>query len=184
MLAGKLVRLVPLRREYLEKFVEWLSDPEVTRYLKVFQPITMEYEEEWYERGSEARRAVEFRFAILPLSDDDLVGNCAIVVDWKNRVGTVGLLIGRKDLWGSGLGTEALSLLVEYGFATLGMHRVQLEAYEENARAMRVYQKVGFVEEGRRREALFSEDKFHDAIVMGLLHRDWRRARGGGGAPT
>jgi RimJ/RimL family protein N-acetyltransferase len=73
-----------------------------------------------------------------------------------------------------GLGTEAVRLLVGYGFEQLGLHRIELEVYSFNPRARRAYEKVGFVVEGVRRDALRTPDGRADATVMAILAGDWR----------
>jgi RimJ/RimL family protein N-acetyltransferase len=77
-----------------------------------------------------------------------------------------------------GLGTEALRMLVEYGFQRLGLHRIHLEVYAFNPRARHVYEKAGFVAEGVLRDALRYEDKWIDATVMSILAPEWQRHRG------
>lgn len=72
-----------------------------------------------------------------------------------------------------GLGTEAARLIVEHGFRALGLHRIELEVYSFNPRARRVYDKVGFVHEGTRRDALRFDDEWIDAEVMAVLATDW-----------
>jgi RimJ/RimL family protein N-acetyltransferase len=77
-----------------------------------------------------------------------------------------------------GLGTEALRLIVGYGFEQLGLRRISLEVYMFNPRAQHVYEKTGFVAEGVLREALHYEDQWIDATVMSILDRDWAGYRG------
>jgi RimJ/RimL family protein N-acetyltransferase len=77
-----------------------------------------------------------------------------------------------------GLGTEALRLIVGYGFEQLGLHRISLEVYAFNPRARHVYEKAGFIAEGVLREALRYEDQWIDATVMSLLDHEWARHHG------
>jgi RimJ/RimL family protein N-acetyltransferase len=77
-----------------------------------------------------------------------------------------------------GLGTEALRLIVGYGFEQLGLHRISLEVYAFNPRAQHVYEKAGFVAEGVLREALRYEDEWIDATVMSILDYEWACHRG------
>lgn len=77
---------------------------------------------------------------------------------------------------------EATRLVVGHGFEQLGLHRIQLEAYGHNRRAVHVYEKVGFVLEGVRREAAWRDGVWVDEVVMALLDREWAVHRGRPGA--
>ncbi len=184
MLAGKNVDLVPVERNHIPLFVKWLNDPEVTHFLNWYLPLNLDGEEKWFSSLSSNQKELPFTIA---LKDQNAIegngvasipiGNCAIRVDWKNRVGNVGIVIGEKEHWGKGYGTEAVQLLVDYGFGTLGMHRMELETFIFNDRAIKSYNKVGFKEEGRRRQAHFIDGEHFDVAFMGLLLDEWRALR-------
>jgi RimJ/RimL family protein N-acetyltransferase len=94
-------------------------------------------------------------------------------VDAVARSATVGITIGEKDLWGQGYGSEALSLLVGYLFDHHNLHRVQLDTWSGNERAMRSFARIGFTEEGRLREAVWGPGRYFDSVVMGILRSEW-----------
>lgn len=175
MLKGERVKLAPLKREYIEKFLEWLNDPEITQYLDMYRPLTRDMEEEWFDNLKAKEDTIIF--SILLTEDNGkelLIGNCGIQdINWKNRVGHCGVFIGDKESHGKGYGTEALRLLVGYGFNTLNLNRIELIVYDFNIRAMKSYKKVGFIEEGRKRQATFKNGKYHDVIIMSLLQEEW-----------
>lgn len=83
------------------------------------------------------------------------------------------ILIGEKDAWSAGYGTEAITLLLDWLFNQRGLHRVWLEVFPENTRAQRAYEKVGFVREGTLRETWFMDGAWHDEHVYGILHREF-----------
>jgi len=113
MLKGKDVILAPLKREYIDKFLEWLNDPEVTQHLMRFRPLTREMEEDWFD--SLKNQEGDIIFAIL-IYQNQLIGNCSIMnILWNDRVGTCGIFVGDKKEQGKGYGTEAMKLLLEYG---------------------------------------------------------------------
>jgi RimJ/RimL family protein N-acetyltransferase len=175
MLKGDRVLLGPLKREYIESYLKWMNNPKLTQYLLIYRPLTREMEEDWY--NSLKNRDHFFIFAILIHNQDNnekLIGNCSIDVDWKNRVGNCGIMIGEIENQGKGYGTEAMQLLVDYGFKTLNLNRIQLETYDFNKRAFQSYKKVGFKEEGIRREAIFKKGEYHDVIMMGILKEEWQ----------
>lgn len=178
MLKGNKVKLGPVKREFIDYYLKWMNDPELTQYLMMYRPLTREMEEDWF--NSLKNREDFFIFAILLFNQDEiekLLGNCSIDVDWKNRVGTCGIIIGEKAYQGKGYGTEAMELLVNYGFNTLNLNRIQLETFSFNIRALKSYQKVGFKEEGIRRQAIYVNGGYRDAIMLGILKNEWHKIK-------
>jgi len=172
MLKGKNVILTPLKRDYIDKFLDWLNDPEITQYLTQYRPLTREMEEDWF--NSLKDRENDIIFAIL-INQNQLIGNCSIMnIIWKERVGTCGIFIGDKQEQGKGYGTEALKLLLDYGFNTLNLNRIDLKVNDFNLKAIKCYKNLGFIEEGRMREATFVNGKYHDQIIMSMLRREWK----------
>jgi RimJ/RimL family protein N-acetyltransferase len=127
---------------------------------------------EWYENMRKDKDT--FIFGIRTLEDDKLIGNCGLHrPDWRNRSALFGIGIGDKAYWGRGYGTDATRVLMGYAFGELNLNRVELEVYDFNKRAFRSYEKVGFVHEGTRRQALFRDGAYHDVYIMALLREDW-----------
>jgi RimJ/RimL family protein N-acetyltransferase len=79
-----------------------------------------------------------------------------------------------------GTGAKASKLVLKYCFEELGLNRIELEVYDFNRRAQRVYEKLGFVREGTKREALYFRDQYHDIITMAVLARDYFDMKGDG----
>ncbi|GAB4448510.1 MAG: GNAT family protein [Anaerolineae bacterium] len=174
MFVGKQVRLAPVRRDDLEQYAAWFSDPEVTTFVApdVLRLFSYDDEVAWYEDMRKDKDL--FTFAIRTLDDDRLLGNCSLRINaWRNRSAVFGIAIGNKPYWGRGYGTEATRLLLEYGFGELNLNRVELEVFAFNTRAIRSYEKVGFVHEGTRRQALYRNGAYHDIYIMGLLRQEW-----------
>ncbi len=174
MLKGLHVILKPPERKYIDDFLKWMNDEEITQYLKIFRPLTRDMEEEWFESLKSRENFFLFSIFIFNQSGEDrIIGNCSIDVDWKNRVGTCGIVIGERDCLGKGYGTEAMKILIDYGFNALNLNRIQLETYEFNIRAYKSYKKAGFIEEGRRRQAIYIKGRYHDAFMLGILRHEW-----------
>jgi RimJ/RimL family protein N-acetyltransferase len=174
MLYGKLIRLRGIEREDIPNFVRWFNDPEVRRYLLVSEPMSKAKEERWFEAQLEARD--QFIFAVEALVDEKWVhiGNVGLLrVDWKNRTASLGIALGEKDLWGRGYGTDATRTMLRFAFEELGLHRVELDVFEFNSRAIRCYEKVGFRREGTRRQALFRQGRYHDVHLMAILGEEF-----------
>lgn len=172
-LKGSLCYLSPISLDDAEQYTEWLNDLEVARTLQlVDQVITVHGERAFLETLSAGHN-----YGIVDAKTDELLGNCGFVsLDDRNRSGEVGIFIGRKDRWEQGIGTEALRLLIRYGFDYLNLHSVLIRVYEMNARALSCYTKIGFKEIGRRRQALCREGRYWDIIYLDLLREefDWK----------
>ncbi|HBY96703.1 MAG: GNAT family N-acetyltransferase [Ardenticatenaceae bacterium] len=167
-------RLVCLRARSLsdvEKFTEWFNDPEVTQFVgNAFPAISPERERELVEGWLDDPHAFS-----IETRGGQLIGNCHLFrVDLRQRTAELGIVIGDKAFWGQGYGTDAITLLLSYAFEHLGLHRVELHYLAFNRRAREAYEKCGFVEEGRRREAVFIRGQWVDSILMSILEREWR----------
>jgi RimJ/RimL family protein N-acetyltransferase len=176
---GQLVRLTQLQRDDLPLFRQWFRDYEFFRLLvpETAVPITDEAEDEWYEHAVKSKES--FFFAIRLLADGRLIGSCGLFdISPKNRCATFGIAIGDKDCWGKGFGTDATQVLLRFAFQELNLNRVQLEVFAFNQRAIRAYEKIGFVHEGVRRQALFREGRYHDVLLMAILREEWLARQG------
>lgn len=172
---GERVRLRAAERDDVKKFCVWVNDPDVTRYLSLYLPMSGVDEENWFEAmtrrdQNEKTLVIEARNG----NDWKMIGNCSVFgIDPVNRLGELGIMLGEKDEWGKGYGTETMVLLVRHCFDTLNLNRAYLHVYAENKRAKRSYEKAGFVEEGRLREGVYKYGKYDDVIVMSVLRSEW-----------
>src|SRR5690625_172592 len=98
-------------------------------------------------------------------------------IDYKNRNAECIIDIGETEYWGKGFGSEALKLLLDYAFYEMNLHRVSLRVFSFNDRAIRMYTKLGFQEEGNSRQSLFRDGKWHDIIYMGILQNEYFEKR-------
>jgi RimJ/RimL family protein N-acetyltransferase len=173
MLKGERIILGPVKREYIESYLKWLNDIELTQYLNIYRPLTRMEEEDWIENLKNRNDTIVFSISLL---DNTHIGNCGLhQIDWKNRIAEVGIMIGDKELRGKGYGTEAMELLLEYGFNTVNLNRIQLRVFDYNIRAINSYKNVGFKEEGRIRQAMFKSGKYHDMFLMSILREEWHK---------
>ena len=169
-MTGKKCYLSPIDVNDVEKFTEWLNDLEVTEYLTLYpQIINLENEKDFLLKLSK-----EHTYSIVDNDSNKLIGNCGFVsLDHLNQTAEVGIFIGDKKLWSNGYGTEALSLLLDYGFKALNLHNVSLRVYSFNERAQKCYDKIGFKTIGRKREALLRGNERHDIILMDILRNEF-----------
>ena len=172
-LIGDKVYLRAIEVEAAPHFVEWLNDPEVRCYLaRNFPPLNLRREREWIENLYKDQNRVTF--GIVLKESDKLIGSTGFEgIDWRNRSAAFGIVIGDKTEWSKGCGTEAAKLVVRYGFDTLNLNRIALHVFDHNPRAMRAYEKAGFVREGVLRQDRYVNGAYRDAIVMGILREEW-----------
>jgi len=175
MIYGKRIRLRRDERSDLPKFVEWLNDPEVRRYLSMTLPISQASEEQWFENM--LKHPAEEQPLGIEIKDGDnwrLIGNCSLFdFNWRTRSAEVGLLIGDKSCWNKGYGTEVMRLLLRHGFETLNLNRIYLHVAAENGGGIRAYEKAGYVHEARLRQADFREGKYCDDLIMSVVRSEW-----------
>jgi len=171
VLHGEHVRLEPLGPAVLEDYLRALDDPEVRRLTGSHATHDRSAVERWLAtRGEHADRA---DWAVVRASDGAFLGE-AVLNDLDPDNGSCNfriLLAGPHQ--GRGYGTEATRLAVGHAFAR-GLHRVSLGVFDFNPRARRVYEKCGFVVEGRSRDALHWDGRWHDEILMGVLAGELR----------
>ncbi|WP_369260388.1 GNAT family N-acetyltransferase [Streptomyces sp. R35] len=178
MIEGKLVRLRALRADDVDAQVRWRNDPEVVHWATgsdpLFGPVTREAVAHFHEIRLRDDPRAQQTFTVEDLADGRAIG----MVDYRDLDSfagraTVGITIGERDRWGGGYGSEALRLLLDHLFGALRLHRVELDTWSGNERAMRAFRAVGFVEEGRRRESVRVGDEWYDGVEFGLLREEW-----------
>jgi len=172
---GDRVRLRSAERSDLEKFIIWVNDPEVTAGLTLFLPMSSVDEEKWFENAMQ--RPQEQKPLVIDMKYGDgwrLIGNSGFFdFDWLAHAAEVGIMIGDKSIWNQGYGTEVMTLLLRHGFGTLNLNRVYLRVYADNKRAIRAYEKAGFVHEGCMRQAVYKNGKYNDILFMSVLREEW-----------
>jgi RimJ/RimL family protein N-acetyltransferase len=177
MLNGKKVLLRPIKRTDISLFLKWFNDPEVTQYLALYLPMTEMAEEKWIEENTTNRPDSDIVFVIEAINSgiSEAIGSAGLNrLNLKDREGTLGIAIGEKDYWGQGYGTEAVRLILNYGFEQMNLHRIVSSVYAFNRRSLNMHRNVGFVEEGKRRNARFKNGQYWDKIEFGILDTEWK----------
>jgi len=165
-LVGQKCFLSPIDGNDAEKFTEWLNDLEVTVNLQLYQ-LVINVETEKTILSNLSR---DHNYSIIDIKTNELIGNCGFFgIDNLNQSAETGIFIGNKKYWSKGYGTEALTLLIDYGFKALNLYNIELRVYGFNSRAMKSYEKVGFKQIGARRKALYRNMERHDIIFMDIL---------------
>ena len=170
-LLGDRIYLSPRSIEDVEKFTEWMNDFEVTDYTgRSGQVMSIEGERKYLQENSNP----EATFSIVTIDEDKLIGTVGLEsIDYMNRTGMLGIFIGDKKYLSKGYGTEAIRLLLDYGFNYMNLHNIKLNVMSFNERALKCYKKCGFKEMGKIRENKFINGKYYDTIVMDILENEF-----------
>jgi len=172
-LPGKSIYLRPLEREDAATILPWVNDPEVRYNLLLHRPMNLKAEQDFIDRLQQSEDSAAFGIAVR--ETDRLIGCCGLhKIDYRIRQAAFGIFLGVKEEWGRGYGTEATRLVVEYAFGTLNLNRLWLHVFEDNARGLNAYEKVGFRKEGLLRQDHYREGQYLNTIVMGLLREEWQ----------
>ncbi|MFD9945154.1 GNAT family N-acetyltransferase [Nonomuraea sp. NPDC059023] len=173
MLTGDRVRMRAIEPSDAVFLLRWHTDPEVMRWLEDPYPPSLAA----LTRQLEERKPDSYESLTLMIDDLDgrTIGICALRgAEPETGNATLDIYLGEKDTWGQGYATDAMRVICRYGFQKMRLHRIGLTVVAENAAARRVYEKVGFVEEGCQRESFRRDGQWHDQIVMGLLEGELR----------
>lgn len=173
---GKLVRLAAGQENDYEAFARWTENDEYMRLMDTAATRPMSKAEvEDFEKNN--RNPNEYSFRIRTLAEDKLIGYTGLEVNWSNQHAFLAIGIGEPEYWGKGYGGDALQLILRYGFDELGLYVISLNVISYNTRAIRAYEKVGFVHEGTQREVVYRDGKRWDMVYYGLLRREWEQLR-------
>lgn len=176
VLRGERVILRPATDDDPARFVPWLSDMEVTRYLGRRAGVMLYQEVDFLKRVGESKNDVLWVIE----SDGAAVGATGIhQIDWQNAHGTTGILIGDKTKWGTGIASEAMRLRTRYAFRELNFRKLMTEVFVENAASRKALEKSGYRTVGIRRQHFFTAGTWHDMWLGEVVREDWERSTAG-----
>ncbi|MCH7484475.1 MAG: GNAT family N-acetyltransferase [Chloroflexi bacterium] len=166
------MRLRPAEESDLAQFQCWLADDELRRWLgSVNEQPSVAEEFDWYM--SKRQDPDIILWSIEAADGGTLLGNVELRLSPLNRRAEVAIGIFDRQYWGKGYGTESMRLVLDYAFRELKLNRVELKAAEDNVRAIRSYEKCGFVREGLLREHRQIEGRPVDSVAMAVIRSDW-----------
>ncbi|WP_309685075.1 GNAT family protein [Armatimonas sp.] len=173
---GEHVRLVPLTLEMAPLFCAWFADTEVTKYLSLSYPPTLDFEKEWLEKVG--RNNTDLVWAVQLRGSEKLIGTTGLhQLNWQNRSAVTGNLIGAKEEWGKGYASEIVALRTAYAFGTLGLEKLTTLIYTENIASRRALEKAGYQTVGVARHERWHLGRWHDAWLGEILRDDWLAAQ-------
>ncbi|MBL8064231.1 MAG: GNAT family N-acetyltransferase [Chthonomonadaceae bacterium] len=173
---GELVRLVPLDKDrHFDNCVKWVNDPDVTEWLLIGDfPLSRLSQSDWFEKAARATDT-NVMFAIETL-DGRHIGNSGVhQIDLRNGTCITGSMIGEKEVWGKGYGTDASRIRAHYCFHVLGLRVLYSGYLEGNERSRRMSEKNGYTECGRMPKKYWKRGQFRDEVLMFLDRETWSR---------
>ncbi|MBN1483384.1 MAG: GNAT family N-acetyltransferase [Chloroflexia bacterium] len=172
-LVGERCYLRPLEKNDLRYIRRWANDPEMRGLTGDVLPMDEAAAKRFWDNleGDKSR----IWFAVVIKENDHVIGEAGLLRMFHPwRTTDLTLIIGEKDVWGMGYGSEAIYLLLDYAFGSLGFHRVAVGVIGFNHRALRFYEKIGFEREGLQRDGYYYNHVFHDFIMMSMLENEFR----------
>jgi len=178
-LQGKRICLRPPTADDADALFALFADPQVMRYWSR-PPMTARAEAEGLigEILAGFDQRTLFNWMVASRSDDALIGTCALFrIERRHRRAEIGYSL-RSDQWGRGFAVESVSLMLDWAFRTLHLHRIEADIDPRNDGSRRLLERLGFASEGVLRERYFVGDEVSDTELFGLLAEDWRRPHG------
>ena len=173
MFENKIIKLRKLSTNDYSTYHNWRNDIEVMKTTSPQLDIyTLEETEQFI--SVIASQANAKGYMIEHKESGQTVGIVSLInIDYKNRSAECILDIGARDMWGKGIGTSAISLILGFAFYELNLHRVYLQVFSFNERAIKLYEKMGFTHDGKFREAIYRDGRWHDTVIMSILKKEY-----------
>lgn len=178
MLQGLKTSIRSVEEDDIDIVYQWYNDQEINLWSSGAWPInTLLSKDQIAVKFLDGAPDV-YRYSILE-ENSRLIGTIGFKeLNIPSRSASLYIVIGDKSYWGKGYGTDALIVFVRFLFTQWNLHRITLDTWDENIRAIRAYEKVGFIIEGRQREARYVYGSYHDSILMGLLRSEFLALHG------
>jgi RimJ/RimL family protein N-acetyltransferase len=173
MIAGRLVRLRPVSADDLPAMRRWMSNPLVMQFWGHMRPFVTERA---YESDLQGRFASFEHAGHLTILDPDgtAIGRVFYEdLDTRARSATLGILIGEESAWGKGYGPDAMIALMRHLYYDRGLHRLELDVFTSNLRAVKAYEKIGFTHEGTLRDHRYVDGSYWDSYRMSMLRSEF-----------
>lgn len=173
MYYGEKVCLRAYKEEDIKTATALVNDAELKKFLVPRIPFPISpWEEDAWVKSQKGSSTGEYNFAIEDMKTKKYIGGCGIQeVNWLARVAVIGIMIGDKDYWGKGYGTDAMKVLIKFIFENMNINKIRLNTFSFNERAIKCYKKCGFEVEGVLKKEIFKDGKYYDEVVMALFNK-------------
>ena len=167
-------RLRELDRKDLPTINKWRNDIELIDLLGApFRFINLNVDEKWFENYM-LNRHNTVRCSIVEDSNDDILGLITLTsIDYLNQCAELHIMIGDEDNQGKGIGTFAVTAMIKHAFYNMNLHRIELTVLENNTRARHLYEKIGFVCEGKKRNSKYKNGSYVNMMIYSILKEEY-----------
>ncbi len=171
-IVGKKVILRPPNDTDAEMFCRWVNDPEVRHFISAIFPSGIKQERDWIENANKDDKNV---ILVIEIKDSGIpIGTMGLHrIDWISRTAFTGALIGEKEFWGKGFGTDAKINLLNYAFNTLNLRKICSSALSYNGRSIGHNLHCGYKIEGIRKNQFFRKGRYWDEVMLSVIKKDW-----------
>jgi RimJ/RimL family protein N-acetyltransferase len=171
---GERIRLTPPDRErHMVNAWRWINDPGVTLTLNRYFGATLGQEAEWFDRIEKGFGRDDFVWAILTDEDRHIGFTGLHAIDWKDRCALGGIVIGEREAWGKGYGTDVIRTRSRFAFEQIGLHRVEGRTFEFNRAMQRIYERCGYRQEGVQRKRIWRNGRWWDMLLYAILAEEY-----------
>ncbi|MFX1573816.1 MAG: GNAT family N-acetyltransferase [Promethearchaeota archaeon] len=171
---GELISLMPINSDHVHLYVKWINDPKVRLYSRSVVPRTIEEWKKLFLNMPEERIKTHIFFEIWHKKDKKPLGDVGLFdINWFDKKAFIGLLIGEKEYWNKGIGTEAIKLTTNYGFKELNLNKLYATVYAPNKASCRCFEKNHFIKEAILKNDTFIENKYLDLYFYSILKEFW-----------
>ncbi|NHJ04110.1 MAG: N-acetyltransferase [Candidatus Heimdallarchaeota archaeon] len=175
MFEGEKILLRSYELNDIKTIMRFFNNLKLRHFIGTIIPFSEEEEKEWIRESWRLRKeGRNYKFAIEHKESKELLGGCELSnIDNINRSAILGISIYAEKNWNKGFGTDAMRVLLNFGFHYLNLHRIELFVFEYNPRAIKVYEKLGFQKVGKKRDAKYIDGRYYDSIIMDILVDEW-----------
>jgi len=172
-LIGKGVYLRPFSKNDLPYVQKWSNDSEIRKLTGEVAPMSRAESEKFYKELRADKERVWF--AVVLKKGNRVIGEAGLLRMFKPwRCTDMSIILGEKDAWGKGYGTETGRLLLDYAFDRLGFHRISVGVVAFNVRALRFWEGLGFKKEGAERDGYYCNNEYSDFVMMSILEDEYK----------
>jgi RimJ/RimL family protein N-acetyltransferase len=167
---GSLVTLRTVLAEDSDYYYQWINNKELVLLNSDFKPVSREEHDRWFTSLNDQQHLA--LFSIVTNQEQQLIGSCSLRnINSHHKNAELQIRIGDFDYHNRGYGSDAIKLLVQYGFSKLNLHRIYLYVFADNLKAIKAYKKCNFRIEGELEEAACINGKFINLILMAIIKK-------------
>ncbi len=176
MFKGEKIILRLLEIEDAKEIMKYFNNYDFKKNLAGVIPVSIKDEEDFIRHTWESKeQGTDYVFAIDEQETNNIIGSCGLhSINWINKSCVFGIGIWNPTKQGKGYGKDATITILRFAFYVLGLHSVRLNVHDFNKRAISLYKKIGFKENGKMRQSYFISGEFIDTILMDILDDEFK----------